>query len=190
MHGSAQGAWQGRGSRVYLSLMSVWKNVSISYLKPQIGWMERFHLFFASVGGAGDSPWAPGTVGSMVAVALFYPLQATPSWVQGIAIAMVTLLGVWNAFGVSRWSKIEDDSRIVIDEVAGMWITLFAIPFDPWTWALGFLLFRALDIAKVYPANYCDEKMHGGWGVMLDDVVSGIYAQVLLRAVMHGMHAT
>lgn len=160
----------------------------ISYLGRALSPLDRASLFLATAGGAGDFPFAPGTVGSIVALALFYPLSfLAPLW-QAVGIVAVTLLGTWTAGRVGRWSKVDDDSRIVIDEVAGMWITLWAFPFDPWIWLAGFVIFRVLDVVKVFPANYCDEELHGGRGVMLDDVVSGIYAHALLRLVLQLTH--
>ena len=159
--------------------------LGLSFLKPGISLKVRFALWFASVGGAGDFPKAPGTVGSLIALFLFLPL-VNQSWlIQLLAVVLVVLLGFWTSFVVGRESGVEDDQRIVIDEVAGMWITLLFFPFNIWVFVGGFLLFHVLDIVKVFPANYCDEKIEGGYGVMLDDVVSGIYANVIIRMLFH-----
>jgi phosphatidylglycerophosphatase A len=79
---------------------------------------------------------------------------------------------------------LEDPGLVVVDEVAGMWVTLLFVPFTPLTAALGFLAFRLMDIVKPFPARRL-EDLPGGWGIMADDLMAGVYANVLVRAVVH-----
>jgi len=95
-------------------------------------------------------------------------------------VTLISLLGVWAANKVERDSKIVDPSFVVIDEVAGQLITFFLIPLS-WVYLfIGFLLFRAFDILKPFPARRAEE-LPGGWGIMVDDIVAGIYANLFLQ---------
>ena len=131
--------------------------------------------------GLGYSPIAPGTAGSLLGVVLFLLLGHL-----SIYYALCTLIVVAIGFLVSgRAEEIfnqKDCSKIVIDEVAGMCITFVALPPNLWIVLLGFVLFRFFDIFKFGPAKKM-ESIKGGAGVMLDDIVSGIYASIVLQIV-------
>lgn len=138
--------------------------------------------------GAGLLPRAPGTWGSAAAL----PFAWAIAWLGGpTALAISALaafaVGLWAAETYSRHSGIKDASPIVIDEVAGQWLTLIAAPLDPFAYLAGFLLFRLADIIKPWPANWADRRLDGGLGVMLDDLFAGLYAAlalyVMLRAI-------
>jgi phosphatidylglycerophosphatase A len=130
--------------------------------------------------GCGYAPFAPGTAGSALGVLLFWPLQRLPL-AQQVAVGVVLfLVGVVAASHVARRVGQEDPSIVVWDEVIGMWVSLLALPFRPWIVILGFLLFRILDVVKPYPARDL-ERLPGGWGIMVDDVMAGIYANLILR---------
>ncbi len=134
--------------------------------------------------GTGYSPWGPGTVGSAAAAIFYYFLLADLSWVlQLFVILLVTAVGIWACGIYGKETGVADDRRMVVDEWVGMWVTLWA--FAPsWEWVVvGFVLFRILDIFKVFPANWIDRRMKGADGVVLDDLVSGVYAHLLLRAI-------
>ncbi|MFN8095296.1 MAG: phosphatidylglycerophosphatase A [Vicinamibacteria bacterium] len=90
-------------------------------------------------------------------------------------------LGVAAAGHVARSIGIEDPGLVVVDEVAGQWITLAALPFTPAVALAGFFLFRLMDVVKPWPARDL-ERLHGGWGIMLDDVAAGVMAHLALRA--------
>ena len=130
----------------------------------------------------GFVPIVPGTFGSLAGLILYFLLQFTPGWQIYLGvIVFVTLLGVWSAGKAERESGIVDPSFVVIDEVAGQLITLFLIP-PTWYFILAaFLLFRFLDIVKPAPARQAERLPHG-WGIMADDVLVGIYGNIL----MHG----
>jgi phosphatidylglycerophosphatase A len=135
----------------------------------------------ATAFGSGYSPFAPGTAGSAVGVLLFWPLAASAwPWQLG-ACVLVLVVGVAAAGRVARSLGIEDPGLVVIDEVAGQWITLLGLPFTPAVAAAGFLLFRIMDVVKPWPARDL-ERLHGGWGIMADDVMAGVYAHLALRA--------
>lgn len=144
-------------------------------------------LALASLLGAGCSPKAPGTVGSAVSlIPLWWLLPLLTPTVAGLVLLVVMLIGTWAAQAAGQqWGKV-DHGAIVIDELAGQWIAIgipalfmpgFEHPEVPWVlFALGFALFRLFDIAKPWPANWFDRRVKNGFGVMMDDVVAGIYA--------------
>lgn len=141
---------------------------------PPIRWIVSFFL-------SGYLPWVPGTWGSLAAFPLYFLLVYLGDWrIYLAAIIFITAIGVWAATRAERQSNIVDPSFVVIDEVAGQLVTLFLIPFS-WKAAFaGFVLFRLLDIFKPFPARRF-ERLPGGWGVMADDVMAGIYGNLLLR---------
>jgi len=137
----------------------------------------------------GFFPWASGTAGSLLAVAVYAAVPGLPLGSSGRLTAVVVLfLAAVTCFGVVASRRAEDEfgsdgSPIVIDEVAGQWITLAGLAPTPFVLVAGFALFRAMDILKPFPARRL-ESLPGGWGVMADDVVAGIYAAILLRGVL------
>ena len=130
--------------------------------------------------GSGYSPVAPGTAGSLVGLLLFLPLAGRALWIQLAAVVAVTILGVLAGGRLATMLGAKDPGVVVIDEVAGQWITLLALPMTPVIAVAGFLLFRAMDIRKPWPARAL-ERLPGGLGIMADDVAAGIYAHLLLR---------
>jgi phosphatidylglycerophosphatase A len=143
--------------------------------------MRRLAVFVCSVGYIGFFPFAPGTVGSAAGVAVY--LVARQFAVPYIEVLLIVALF---AAGVVFTPPCEEDLRctdpgpIVIDEVMGMLITLFMIPVGWGGIVLGFLLFRALDVVKPFPARQF-ERLHGGFGVMTDDAMAAVYANLLVR---------
>ena len=136
-------------------------------------------IALATALGAGYAPVAPGTWGSAVGLLLWLVLPASTP-VQAFAIVVVVVAGVWSGGVAERHFGRTDPGQVVIDEVAGMLVTLFLNPVG-WVGAFaGFLLFRAADIVKPFPARRL-ERLHGGFGIMADDVMAGIYANLALR---------
>jgi phosphatidylglycerophosphatase A len=134
--------------------------------------------------GCGYSPLVPGTVGTLGAVPLVLLLWWRGGWPAHIAaIVVVTAVGVWAADGAERHFGVKDPKPVVIDEVAGMLVATFPLFQLRWPWflALSFVLFRAFDILKPWPARSL-ERLPGGWGIMADDLVAGLYANLLLLA--------
>lgn len=136
--------------------------------------------------GAGLAPIAPGTVGSAAALpfAVVIAWLAGPPWLLPAA-ALVFLVGVWAAGAYAKRIGVSDPGPVVIDEVAGQFITLAFVPLDPVLYALGFFLFRAADIFKPFPANWADRTVEGGLGVMLDDVFAAVYSALALWLIHH-----
>ena len=99
-----------------------------------------------------------------------------------IAIGIVTAIGCWAAAKAVAPGTAKDPGWIVIDEVAGQWLALLPAPLDPLFYALGFLLFRIFDIWKPWPIRWADRNMHGGLGIMLDDLLAAVYAALALSA--------
>jgi phosphatidylglycerophosphatase A len=136
-------------------------------------------LAVATAFGVGYVPFAPGTFGSAVGLLLWFVLPPSPM-AQAIAIVAVCVAGSWAGSVAERHFGKEDPGYVVVDEVAGMLVTLFLIPVG-WIGAIaGFFLFRLSDIIKPYPANRL-ERLPGGIGIMADDVMAAVYANVALR---------
>ncbi len=131
--------------------------------------------------GVGLSPLAPGTCGSLVALPIAWAIRAI--WgATGLAaaFAIVFAAGWWAAAAVAEESGAKDPGAVVIDEVAGQWLVLLTAPPDPIAWALAFLLFRIFDIRKPWPVRWADRHIHGGLGIMLDDLLAAGYATLAL----------
>jgi phosphatidylglycerophosphatase A len=144
--------------------------------------MSSAALAFATCLGVGYAPVAPGTFGSMVGLLIWALLPRTPQ-VQGAVILLLLAAGIWSASTAERHFRSTDPSAVVIDEVMGMLVTLFMLPVE-WVGAsAGFLIFRLFDVVKLYPANRL-ERLHGGVGVMADDLMSGVYANLALRVLL------
>ena len=142
----------------------------------------RLALLICTVGGVGYSPVAPGTAGSAAGLAIyaaFRSLGVNPLIEALILIALICA-GAWSGTIAERHFGTTDPGAGVIDEVAGMLLTLYLLPVT-WTIAIvGFFLFRTLDIIKPFPARRL-EALHGGWGMMADDLMAAVYANLALR---------
>jgi phosphatidylglycerophosphatase A len=146
--------------------------------------VTQFAVFIATVGYCGYSPFAPGTVGSAAGLLVYLLVWWTHSPVVEIAlIAGLFAAGVWAGTTAEQYFGGIDPGPVVIDEVVGMLITLAFIPVG-WSGALmGFFLFRIFDVIKPFPAGRF-EQLHGGLGVMADDAMAAVYANLLLRFLM------
>jgi phosphatidylglycerophosphatase A len=144
--------------------------------------MRLVALALATSMGVGYIPFAPGTFGSLAGLAVWWLLPPTLA-VQLTSIVVIFVVGAWSGSVAERHFASTDPAPVVIDEVLGMLVTLFLNPVG-WIGAgLGFLLFRLSDIVKPYPANKLEE-LHGGVGVMADDLMAAIYANLALRAAL------
>lgn len=145
---------------------------------------DRALLAVATGLGSGYAPVAPGTAGSLVGLGLAWPLLTLlPLWGYVAAAAAVAGLGVVASARAEALLGAKDPGRIVIDEVAGMLVTLIGVP-PTWPFlAAGFLLFRAFDILKPFPCRWAERRLPGGLGVMGDDLLAGAYACLLLHLV-------
>jgi phosphatidylglycerophosphatase A len=145
--------------------------------------MMRLALFVCTFGGVGYSPVAPGTAGSAAGLVVYAALRlagATPL-VDALVIGAMIVAGIWSGTLAERHFGTTDPGPGVIDEVAGMLVTLYALPTG-WVVAIGgFFLFRVLDVFKPFPAQRF-ERLHGGLGMMADDLMVAVYGNLLLRA--------
>ena len=130
--------------------------------------------------GTGLSPFAPGTVGSLLGVLLAWLTMDLGLYVQlGVAVAL-SVSGIWICGESARRIGVHDHGGIVWDEIAGMYVTLLVAPPTILGYALGFVLFRLFDIAKPWPIRDLDHRLGGGLGIMLDDLAAALYALILL----------
>ena len=143
--------------------------------------MNYFILLLATGFGVGNSPVAPGTLGTLVAIPIYYFLSENPSPLYEITLIGFFFLSVWISENAEAFFGKKDDPRIVIDEVMGFLITMLWLPKTILFIILGFFLFRFFDILKPFPIRQWERRLKGGWGVVLDDVMAGIYANVVLH---------
>lgn len=130
--------------------------------------------------GLGLAPVAPGTVGTLLGVAIAW-LTLDLGWIVQIAIAVAMFAaGIWICGSSARRLGEHDPGGIVWDEIAAMYITLLVAPATIPAWILAFVLFRGFDIVKPWPIRDLDHRMRGGLGIMLDDLVAALYAAILL----------
>ena len=149
--------------------------------------ITRLGLFLATVAGVGYAPIAPGTFGSAAGLVVWWLLRSGSTTVQAVAIVVVFIVGTWGSHVAERHFGRTDPGQVVIDEVLGMLITLFLNPVG-WGGAFAaFFLFRVFDVIKPYPANRL-EQLHGGVGVMADDAMAAVYANLVLRALLALTH--
>ena len=151
--------------------------------------MKSIHKLNATVLGAGYSPFAPGTMGALVGILILFLIKWQQpdlqyfTWGLLLATIIFTLLGVWSTNELeSEWGK--DPSKVVVDELIGVWIAVLWIPVETQWLILGFILFRFFDILKPLGIRRL-ESIKGGWGVMLDDVGAGIYANIVLQIIVY-----
>ncbi len=146
--------------------------------------MTRLAVFVATAGYCGYFPFAPGTVGSAAGLLVYLLVWWSHSPFLEVGLIVVLFaLGVWAGTTAEQYFGGIDPGPVVIDEVVGMLITLAFIPVG-WSGALtGFLLFRVFDVFKPYPAGRF-ERLHGGLGVMADDAMAAVYANLSLRVIM------
>lgn len=144
---------------------------------------DRAVLLLATGFSAGSIPLAPGTFGSLLGIPVAWGLAGIgPGATAGIIAALI-LCAVWIAGEAERLLGRKDAACIVIDEIVGILTALAGMPATPFNLAAGFVAFRAFDIIKPFPARYLDARVPGGWGIVLDDVVAGIYSNLLLRVI-------
>ncbi len=140
--------------------------------------------------GAGCVPKMPGTIGTLVGVLFYLPLvylsSVYSSWPVYIVVTIALfLLGIWLCEVTANHLGVHDHGGIVWDEIVGFLITMTMVPPD-WRFVLlGFVLFRLFDIWKPWPISWLDRKVSGGLGIMLDDVLAGIYALIILQIIVY-----
>lgn len=132
--------------------------------------------------GSGLSRITPGTMGTLAALPLYLLMQPLPLWAYLLVVLLTALWGISLCDYAARKLGVHDHGGIVWDEFVGFWITMIAVP-SGWQWLLaGFVLFRVFDMVKPWPISWLDRRVHGGFGIMLDDVVAGLMALACLHA--------
>ena len=137
--------------------------------------MKNFILVLATGFGVGYSPIAPGTLGTLVAIPIYYFLSSIPSPLYELTLLTFFFFSVWISENAEVFFGKRDDPRIVIDEMMGFLITMLGIPRTILSIVMGFILFRFFDILKPFPIRRLGKSLEGGFGVVLDDVVAGVY---------------
>jgi thiamine-monophosphate kinase len=157
--------------------------------EPAPQYFASWAQFLAFGFGSGMSPKAPGTAGTLVAVPLYLLLAELGLLPYTALLLVAAVFGVWLCGQASRELGVHDHPGIVWDEFVGFWITMWALPAT-WQWVLaGFLLFRVFDILKPWPISWCDRQVHGGLGIMLDDILAGIVSCLLLHGAFWMLYA-
>lgn len=142
---------------------------------------QKSVMFLATGCYIGNISFAPGTFGSVLGLPLCFFLSKIDFSIAVLLILIFILCATWIANEAEKVLKTEDPECIVIDEIAGIILTLFGLPFNIISVTVGILVFRALDIWKPYPIRLLENKLSGGIGIVLDDVVAGIFSNLILR---------
>ncbi|AIX50446.1 MULTISPECIES: phosphatidylglycerophosphatase A [Pantoea] len=152
------------------------KDVAKSRLRMRNPW----HLL-ATGFGSGLSPFMPGTVGSVAAIPFWWLMTFLPLQLYSLVVLVGISVGVYLCHRTARDMGVHDHGSIVWDEFVGMWITLMAIPVLNGWWVLaGFVIFRIFDIWKPWPIRWFDKNVHGGMGIMVDDIIAGVVSAAVL----------
>lgn len=148
---------------------------------PASVWRNPVH-FLAFGFGSGAAPLAPGTFGTLVAIPVYLLIMSLPLWAYLLIVGVMTMVGIWLCDVTSRDLGVHDHSGIVWDEIVGYLVTMIAAPQGIGWIVAGFLLFRFFDIIKPWPIRRIDRQVEGGWGIMLDDIIAGIFSWLVLQA--------
>lgn len=150
-------------------------------IRSRVSLLNPTH-FLALGFGSGLAPKMPGTFGTVAALPLVVLLSHYGSFSGYLIVTIVvSIVGIWICGKAAQDMGVHDDSSIVWDEVAGMLITMLAVPLSWQTVLAGFVLFRFFDILKPWPISYLDKHVHGGFGIMVDDVLAGLFAMGILH---------
>ena len=135
--------------------------------------------------GSGLSPFAPGTMGTLVAIHFIFALKSLGTPGFWIVLLLAFLLGIWLCDRVSRKLGVHDHGGIVCDEMVGYWLSMAFVPLQ-WQWLLAaFVLFRFFDIVKPWPIRQLDQKVSGGFGIMIDDIVAALFTIIILAVLQY-----
>ena len=146
---------------------------------------ERAVLFLATGFFVGTIPFAPGTFGSIIGLPVCFLISRLNIFLSLLWTLLFIFFAIWVAGAAVRILNKEDPGEIVIDEIAGLIVTFAGVPFTVKTAIVGFVIFRAFDILKPFPIRTLEKRVAGGPGVVLDDVMAGIYSNIILRLVIH-----
>ncbi|EKD54346.1 MAG: Phosphatidylglycerophosphatase A [uncultured bacterium] len=151
---------------------------------PDSIWQKPSH-FIAFGFGSGAIPIAPGTFGTLMAIPFYLLLKPLPPLFYLMVVVLVTLGSMWLCHRVSKEIAVHDHQGMCLDEIVGYLVTMIYVPFGITWMALGFILFRFFDIFKPWPISYLDKHIHGGIGIILDDVFAGIYSFLILQLLVY-----
>lgn len=151
---------------------------------PTSIWRNPVH-FLAFGFGSGAMPFAPGTFGTLMAVPVYLLMGSLDLWLYLLITLLLAIVGVWLCHVTARDLGVHDHSGIVWDEIVGYLITMIAAPPGWQMMLLGFILFRFFDILKPWPIRWVDRRVPGGLGIMLDDVLAGTFAALVLQISAH-----
>jgi phosphatidylglycerophosphatase A len=146
---------------------------------------ERAVLFVATGFFIGTVPFAPGTFGSLIGLPVCFLLSRLNLLQSVICILVFILFAIGIASVAEKIIKQKDPGQIVIDEIAGLMVTLAGLPFNLKTALAGFIIFRVFDILKPFPIRSLEKRVGGGSGVVLDDVLAGVYGNLIIRLVIY-----
>jgi phosphatidylglycerophosphatase A len=147
---------------------------------PRSVWEKPSH-FIAFGFGSGAMPFAPGTFGTLMAVPFYLAMQPLSHEVYLLLLGVIILASIWLCHQVTQEIGIHDHQGMCVDEIVGYLVTMYGAPHGT-IWVIsGFLLFRLFDIWKPWPIGYIDERVKGGAGIILDDVLAGGYSLIVLR---------
>jgi phosphatidylglycerophosphatase A len=146
---------------------------------------EKAAVFLATGFYVGTIPFAPGTFGSLIGLPLCYLLAKLQLTAAIIAALLLIGLAIWISNAAEKTLKRKDPGCIVVDEMAGMAVTLIGLPFNLTTVVTGFILFRILDILKPFPIRVLDKRLSGGLGIVADDVAAGIFSNIIIRMLLY-----
>lgn len=138
--------------------------------------------YFVAFGlGTGAMPFAPGTFGTLMAIPFYLLLQPLPLWAYLLFTVLFILGSSWLCHRISEEINVSDHPGMCLDEFAGFFVTMIHAPAGIGWVVLGFVLFRFFDICKPWPIRWIDSNVHGGFGMVLDDVVAGLFAMVVIQ---------
>ncbi|MBY5948182.1 phosphatidylglycerophosphatase A [Photobacterium rosenbergii] len=153
--------------------------------KDKINLKNPWH-FLATGFGSGLSPIIPGTMGTVAAIPLYLLMAQLPFTVYLLITLVAALIGITICQKTSDDMGVHDHGSIVWDEFVGFWITMAIAPVVSWQWVLaGFVLFRFFDMVKPWPISWLDKHVHGGLGIMVDDILAGFMAMIALWGLGH-----
>jgi phosphatidylglycerophosphatase A len=165
--------------------MNIFKSTKRNYTVPPIPdsiWKNPWH-FIAFGFGTGAIPIAPGTFGTLIAIPFYLYLSTFSHTFYLICTFLVTLFSIWLCEKLSREMQVDDHQGMCIDEFVGYLVTMYGAPYG-WGWILfGVILFRIFDIWKPWPIRQIDTHVKGGFGMILDDVVAGVFSLVIIHIV-------
>lgn len=150
--------------------------------KPALFNLKRPHQFFGLGFGLGLAPKAPGTFGTFAALPFIFTTMYFPLWSQIVFAVVISVFGLWACGKTADDLGVHDHPAIVWDEVAGFYITMIGAAISWQSLLVGFVLFRFFDIVKPGPIRILDKRLHGGFGIMADDVLAGIFSLICVQA--------